>query len=245
MKISQSFLLKPRLLSWWVWLWVGVMILIGFLIFFRTYIGLTVGNYFFGEGKYYSTEIADIAYAWAGFKQAPVQYLAYQRGRIAFIEGRHNQAIWFFDKELEFFPGSDQSYYMLGLTYGFMHREFNGIEAFEVFIGRHPDNWPARNDLAWLYFRIGALEEAYRVILPAAQMYAGTPWVENTYGVILLNQGKKKEAHEAFLRGLETLNEMSEEDWGIAYPGNNPEVYGQGLEEMKESFRKNIKLAGE
>jgi tetratricopeptide (TPR) repeat protein len=238
-----TYLNLLRSLSWWIWIWIFGIFAVLAVFVWRTPLGIIAGNSFFGGSDFYSTTLAEYAYAWAGFRQYPIQLLSYQRGRIAFIEGRFDTAIWFFEKELEYFSNTDQAYYMLGLTYGYTHREFKGIEAFTTFIERHPDNWPSRNDLAWLYFRVGALEEAYRTILPAAQLYGGTPWVENTYGVMLLNKGMKKEAHDAFQRGLATLNLMTNEDWGIAYPGNDPRVYEQGLEQMKQSFLENIELA--
>ncbi len=33
---------------------------------------------------------------------------------------------------------------------------------------------------------------------------------------------------------------MTSKEWGIAYPGNDPRVYEQGLYEMKQSFKNNL-----
>ena len=210
---------------------------------YRTESGIRMGNYFFGESQHYNITLAEYGYKLSQFGAVPQQYTSYQLGRIAFIRGEFERALWYFDRELALYPRTDQAHYMKGLTYGYTNREFEGIEEFKIFVERHPENWPSRNDLAWLYFRIGAIEEAYLAIFPVTQTHAGTPWVENTYGTLLLNKGEYEKAIEAFTRGLATLDKMSESQWGVAYPGNDPRVYKEGLEEMKQSFRDNIELA--
>ncbi|MDI9355336.1 MAG: hypothetical protein QM532_04205 [Cyanobium sp. MAG06] len=38
---------------------------------------------------------------------------------------------------------------------------------------------------------------------------------------------------------------MTERDWGVAYPGNDPAIYSKGLEAMKKSINDNLKLLEE
>jgi tetratricopeptide (TPR) repeat protein len=109
----------------------------------------------------------------------------------------------------------------------------------------HPTLWAARNDKAWLQFRIGDIDGALTTIEPIVGTYSGTPWVANTYGVMLLNKGRYTEAVTSFEKGLATINKMTISDWGRAYPGNNPDIYEEGLEQTKDSMAKNLQLAKE
>ena len=39
------------------------------------------------------------------------------------------------------------------------------------------------------------------------------------------------------------VNSMTEREWGGAYPGNDPRIYGTGLSAMKKSIDTNLELA--
>jgi hypothetical protein len=68
------------------------------------------------------------------------------------------------------------------------------------------------------------------------------PWVQNTYGTLLLNLERKEEAKQAFLKAKELVEAMSPESWGIAYPGNDPRIYETGLSAMKSSIAANLAI---
>ena len=71
----------------------------------------------------------------------------------------------------------------------------------------------------------------------------GNPWLLTTYGTALLNLGKKNEARDILSQALEKAENLTAEEWGRAYPGNNPKIYGEGLEAMKATIRTNLELA--
>ncbi|TXI11147.1 MAG: hypothetical protein E6Q68_06825 [Polynucleobacter sp.] len=147
-------------------------------------------------------------------------------------------------KELELFPENKRSYYMLGLIYGYMHEEKLAIEAFGKFIEWKPESWAARNDKAWLEFRIGDIDAGLETISPVAHL-VDNAWVQNTYGVLLMNKGRYAEAHTALTYAQIAAEKLTTRDWGATYPGNDPRVYNQGLEATKVSIQNNTALLAE
>lgn len=172
----------------------------------------------------------------------PEPYIYYQLARIDFIEGHLDNAIDKLHKELEIFPTNNHTYYILGLTLGYMNKEKEAIEAFTKYIDTHPETWAGRNDKAWLQFRIGDIDGAMQTIIPAYNKHPNNPWVLNTYGVILMNKKRYKDAQEVLARGSLVASKLTNDSWGEAYPGNDPRIYGAGLGAMRRSFQDNLQL---
>ena len=175
----------------------------------------------------------------------------HQLGRIDFIEGQFDSAIHKFNTQLELFGDAVPNvYYMIGLTYGYKARESNdpadwyeGEKAFQTFIGYAlPAPWP-RVDLAWLYFAQGKYEEMKPVLEDGLMYEPQNPWLHNMYGLALLNTDRKDEARTHFELALEYANALALEEWGRAYPGNDPDVWGIGLDSFKDAIKQNLRLA--
>lgn len=205
------------------------------------------GNYFFGEKNYsYNIKLAEYFY-----KKSVTSYvkkdnpepvdLHYQLGRIYFIKGDLYTALEHFKREEGLYPDNAKVFYMEGLTYGYLNLEELAIVKFGEFIKLNPTSWAARNDKAWLEFRIGDIDAALTTIAPVAHD-ANNPWVQNTYGTLLMNQKDYSGAKEAYLNAKRTTDSMSEKTWGGAYPGNDPRIYGVGLSAMKQSIANNLEL---
>ncbi|MFA5132149.1 MAG: tetratricopeptide repeat protein [Candidatus Paceibacterota bacterium] len=232
---------------------VGTLFMLGsfFLCYNSPLVLSYLGNVTFGGSppKFYSLPIAKFAYMRSSelrtSENKPIPWSNYQLGRIAFITGDLSIALEYFNKELEYYPLHTKVYYMKGLTLGYIGREEEGIEAFKFYTKNTNDTWASFNDLAWLQFRIGDIKGALETIEPIAKAQDHNPWIANTYGVLLMNVGRLLEAQESFAKGEETLSQMSEKDWGVAYPGNNPRIYRKGLSGMRESFSANQKLVKE
>jgi len=205
-----------------------------------------VGNIFFGgKPALYNVNFSQYFFKYASyplFGDAPV-FAHYQLSRSYFIQGELEASLQEAHKELEVHPDNHRTYYILGLTYGYLNREEKAIEAFSKFIEAYPESWAARNDKAWLQFRVGDIEGALVTIAPVKDLQ--NPWVQNTYGALLLNNDKKAEAKEAFLIAQDLVSNMTEKDWGRAYPGNDPRIYDTGLEAMRLSITNNLKLIAE
>jgi len=178
-------------------------------------------------------------------------YTWYQLGRIDFIEGSFISAIYKFEKQIEYFDDEVPNvYYMLGLTYGYLARETNDLddwkkaeEAFIRFITYSPTSpWP-RVDLAWIYFSQGNYEEMLPILEEGLIYEPEHAWLLNTYGLALLNTGDREGAHAQFKKAQEAAAKLTVEDWGDAYSGNNPQEWGDGLTEFRQSIAHNLEIS--
>lgn len=214
-----------------------------------------LGQYYFnanGSGVY------DLAKARQYYMQAIEkdprgnQNAWYQLGRIDFLEGNFLSALYKFDKQLEYFGEENPSvHYMIGLTYGYMAKRSGkpehwqkGEESFSRFIELVPSAPWSRVDLAWIYFAQGRYEEMLPLLEEALPAEADNPWVQNMYGLALLNTGRREEARTHFEIAKEHAAELTVEDWGKTYPGNDPQIWGEGLEEFRSVIDVNLELAG-
>lgn len=203
-----------------------------------------VGDIFFGDVPIlYNVTFAQFFYTYASdpIIGSPAPYANHQLSRTYFIQGRLNAALAQAYKEIEMYPDHWNTYYIVGLTLGYMNREEEAIEAFGKFIERKPESWAARNDRAWLQFRIGDIDGAIETLQPVTHLIRN-PWVQNTYGILLLNTKQYREAKIALEHAQKSADLLTPESWGYAYPGNDPRVYNIGLEAMKKSIDDNLLL---
>lgn len=200
-----------------------------------------IGNYFFGGGAY------DIRKAEAHFRSAIALDNAlpgthYQLSRIYFIRGDLWEALTEISKELELHPDNQRSYYIRGLVYGYGGLLPEAEADFKKFLEWKPESWAGHNDLAWIYFQKGEYENVEKTAREGLKYDAANVWLLNSLGVALLNLEQKEEAEAVFQKALAILSSMNPEDWGKAYPGNDPQHYKTGFEQMKASIEANLNL---
>ncbi len=211
-------------------------------------VNLALGNLFFDHSaKIYNLTLAQFFFknSSVGIFTIPSLSTNYQLSRTYFIQGEFSKAIESANKELQLYPKNCRTYYIRGLTYAYINNLDKAIEDFETFNTMCvKDSWAGHNDLAWLYFRKGDLKKALLTV--EATVFTGTnslnPWIQNTYGTILMNVGRYEEAERAFRVALERASTMTADNWGDAYPGNDPAIYAQGLFSMRESIAQNLKI---
>lgn len=221
-----------------------IILLLSLALFFSSAINLTIGNIFFGSiPKLYNAKLAHFFFTHAAYPLLGKEetWTHYQLSRSYFIQGDLSKSLTEAKKELELYPDNKRTYYILGLTYGYLNKEKEAIEAFEKFIEWNPGTWAARNDKAWLEFRIGDIDSALTTIEPIAWM-VDNPWVQNTYGTLLINKKRYDEAKKALENAKRVTDTMTEKIWGNSYPGNDPRIYDTGLSAMRISIENNIKI---
>jgi len=220
-----------------------LIITVALLVFFSNAKGaFSIGSYYFGGGAYnlpLAKSFLNLAYKIDD--KYPV--LNYQIARIYFIEGEFDKALASINKEIEFNPEYKRSYYVRALIHGYDDNLPQAAEDFKTFLAWKPVSWAGNNDLSWIYFRMGdyvAAEKAAREGLKASPT---NPWVLNSLGVALLNQGKYEESTLALEKSLAGFKALDPLDWGRSYPGNNPEIYKDGLNATIGSVETNLALA--
>ncbi len=202
---------------------------------------MELGHYHFGgEGEYDLT--AAKKYFESALLVAPeAPLIHFNLSRIAFLEGRFNEALLLASLEERRNPTEHRLYYLRGLIYGYDKRYPEAAAAFLEFNRRKPDTWAGHVDLAWIYFqegKYGQVKETLEVILP----YQNNAWLQNSYGLALLNLGEKAKARDAFLAAQAFAENLTPAAWGAAYTGNDPAFYERGLREMRQSIDANLLL---
>lgn len=203
-----------------------------------------LGNYNFGQGNY------DIEKSLYFFNRTlsidpSHQYTHYQLARIYFILGNQNAAFGYINKEIELYPDYTRSYYVRGLINGYSKNFDAAVIDFKTFLKSKPESWAGNNDLAWIYFAKGDFENAAKTAKEGLKIAPKNPWLNNSAGVALMNLGEYSEAKKYLLTAKESANFITSNMWGAAYPGNDPEIYGQGLDSMRQSIDENLKLIEE
>lgn len=226
----------------------GILLIAGLLTYTVSPFSYTVGNLFFGSVP----QLYNVTFAQFFFQRAthplvgtPCPFAFHQLSRTHFIQGNLEKSLTYAKQELTLYPEHKATYYVMGLTYGYLNQEADAINTFREYLEYKPTSWAGRNDMAWLQFRTGDIVGALDTINPAYDMYPNNPWVLNTYGVILMNLGVYDEAKRVLELGSTISMNMTEDEWGRAYPGNNPAVYKSGLSAMRESFKDNLTLLAE
>lgn len=175
----------------------------------------------------------------------------YHLGRIDFLEGNISDAIYKFEKQKELYADEllPNVHYMLGLTYGLQARGSDQSEdwekalaSFVSYLQFFPDSPWARTDIAWLYFSQGRFEEMKPILEEGLSLHPEHPWLNNMYGLALLNTGEPEEALVAFERAQVQASELTATEWGSAYPGNDARSWESGLASFRSSISKNIEL---
>lgn len=208
-------------------------------------------SYFGGEQGY------DLACARAGYARAieidpqghPLVW--HQYGRTDFLVGDFHNAIFKFEKQIEYFGDAlPNVHYMLGLTYGYLARETKAADdwaraeaEFRTYLEFDPVSPWARTDLSWVLFSEGKYEDMKPVIEEGLLVQPRHPWLLNMYGLALLNTGDREGARLFFTSALEQARALTVESWGMAYPGNDPEAWPIGLEEMRKTIQENLNIA--
>ena len=201
-----------------------------------------MGNHFFGGGAY------DLAKAEKYYDKVvqinpELPRLNYQMARLEFIRGDFFSAISHINKEIELFPEYKRSHYVRGLVYGFKGNYDLAISDFKEFLIWKPESWAGHNDLAWLYFQKGDIKAVESQARLGLEYNPNNPWLENIYGVALLNLERKEESRLALKSSLENFERIGPKEWGGAYPGNDPRIYKKGYEETLKAIRENLSLA--
>jgi len=204
-------------------------------------LAMEIGKYYFNDGAY---DLGKAKKAFEKAKQIDPELLGsrYQLSRIDFIQSRFQSALVLVNEELALHPEFDRSYYLRGLIYGYSGKLSLAAEDFQKFLETHEKSWAAHNDLAWIYFRQGEFEKVALTAKKGLEWNPDNVWLLTTYGTALLNLNKKDEAKRILTQALEKAEALTLEEWGKAYPGNNPEEYERGLRVMRNTIRSNLEL---
>lgn len=208
---------------------------------------INVGEYYFNvhdEGAY------DLALAEKYFIEAlqvdpNVHGAWYNLGHLSFIQGNFASAIYRLNKQIELHGHRIVgTYYLRALTYAFDQQYEKAIADYEYQLSEvYPNDPWGLNDFAWVYSMTGDFEKALELAEEGLAWAPENPWLLTTAGVALMNLDRYEEAASYLERAYEHALLLTEEDWGRAYPNNDPAIRSESLAFMQETIRKNLELA--
>ncbi len=173
------------------------------------------------------------------------QPLAYhQLARIAFLRGEFSQAMTYINNELFLNPEpSPSSYYMRGLIRGYMGDYPEAVTDYQMYLTRKPANWAGFNDFAWVLVKDNRPAEAWEIVLHGLASYPTNPWLLNTGAIASYELGETERARSMALDAARFALALSEKDWLVAYPGNDPAVAQEGISTLYTAIMQNIHRA--
>lgn len=201
-----------------------------------------MGNFYFNGGAY---DLPRAKKYFARTIELDWEFPAahYQLGRIYFLKGKFFSAMEQMNIESVLRPDFDKVYYMKGLIAGYQGLSDFAADNFKKFLAFNPDNWAGWNDLAWVYFKKGDYVRAKEAAESGISAAGENAWLLTSLGVALLNLGDNERAVEVLISAREMAEAMTPDGWGRAYPGNNPNIYAEGLRQMREAIEYNLELA--
>ena len=179
------------------------------------------------------------------FKRDPhMIYVRHQLARIAFLRGDFPQALRLIDREIEVFGDSVSfsSYYVQGLILGFMGRFELSAASYEKYLAHDPYNWAALNDYAWVLLRNGDTEKALAATEKGLLRFSDNPWLLNTNATARYELGDVTGAEERVRAAARMAIGLSENDWLVAYPGNDPLIAAPGVVSLQTAIAANMRL---
>ncbi len=201
------------------------------------------GNFFFGGSPaLYNATFARYFFTYASYPiiGSPAPYAHHQLARAYLVEKKFEQALSEAENELREYPDHTRTFYVLGLAHGYQGDEREAIDALAKFVEAYPGTWIGRNDMAWLQFRAGDTRGALMTIEPVISK-TENPWIQNTYGTLLLNSGRYDEAKIAFKRAQDAMFNMTENEWRGTLAGYDPRIYETDIGMIESSIETNMK----
>ncbi len=191
----------------------------------RTY-DIKTAEYFFGKA-------ADI--------DANTPYLYHELARIAFLKGDFEQAMALIDAQIQLMgDAAPNSYYIRALIEGYKGDYAASAKDYEYFLRFHPHNWAALNDYAWVLLKAQRFSAAADVTARGLADFPDNPWLLNSQATALYELQRYEEALAAAQKASIAVAGLSERQWLLAYPGNDPKIAGQGIAVFKKAVNDNM-----
>lgn len=169
-------------------------------------------------------------------------YAHHQLARIAFLKGDFTTALERITIEINRpnGPASPSSYYIRALIEGFAGKYAASAEDYRRYLQHDPSNWAATNDLAWVLLKDARWEDTIAAIDPVLRLWPTNPWLLNSKAIALYELGRYEEALNAALQAHEHLDQVTNEVWSMAYPGNDPLIAPEGVATFRTAVIENM-----
>lgn len=189
----------------------------------------------------YDIDAAEYFYRKAVAIDPTYPYVNHQLARVEFLRGNFNLALYYINKEIALHGDSEpNTYYVRGLIEGYAGDYTASAKDYKYFLQVDPHNWAGLNDYAWVLLKAGRFEDAASASAYGLTLFPQNPWLLNSYATATFELKHYEEALTAAKRAEAAVQTLDEREWLHAYPGNDPQIAGQGIASFKKAVADNM-----
>jgi len=162
--------------------------------------------------------------------------LQHQLARIDFLEGNYVRGLKRINREIRTHGDENpNALYVKALLLGFNGQYGKAAAVYEKYFSMTPANWGAINDYSWVLLKAGKPDAALEALEWGLAQWPKSPWLLHNKAIALYELGRYEEAADAAHSAARGITALTEHDWLMAYPGNDPMLAPQGLHSFRNA----------
>ncbi len=202
------------------------------------------GEHHFNSSTYpaaYDIDRAQYYFQLALMQDPHLPYIYHELARVAFLEGNYPLALAYIDVQIQNQgDNTPTSYYMRALIEGFMKDYADAETDYARYMTFDPINWAAVNDYSWVLLKDNKPKQADAAIEKVLQYFPSNPWLLNSDAIALSEMGDATSARARIDAAETALAPLTPQSWSNAYPGNDPNIAGEGLDAFRAAVADNM-----
>jgi Tfp pilus assembly protein PilF len=165
----------------------------------------------------------------------------HELARIYFLRNELDVAQLQIDKELEVNKHPDPaSYYVRALIEGYSANYSTAEKDYEMYFKVTPANWAGINDYSWVLLKDNKPAQAHAALTWGLKNWPTNPWLLSNDATALYELGRYADAATMAKKAKPFVDELTVQDWLIAYPGNDPTLAQAGLDNFKQTTQTDL-----
>ena len=193
------------------------------------------------NGRLYNINRADFFLIQAEKIDTTLPYVHHELARIAFLNSDFDTAMKEINLQItQHGTSTPNSFYVRGLIEGYMGNYTDATRDYEVFFEYNPHNWATINDYAWVLLKAGRSQDAVKLTTIGLEMFPDNAWLLNSNAIALYEIGNVTQARIQAEKAKNAVALLTERDWLISYPGNDPGTALQGLATFNSATINNL-----
>jgi tetratricopeptide (TPR) repeat protein len=189
----------------------------------------------------YNVTLAEYFFRRAAALDPTIPYLYHELARIDFLKGHFSLALSEINVQI-FNQGhkTENSYYVRGLIEGYMGDYDAAARDYAYFLSVDPNDWATANDYAWILLKANRNKDAEQVTADALKIHPSNTWLLATRAIALYELGDYAAALASAKKAQILASQLTERDWLVSYPGNDPAIAAEGIQTLRNSIAENI-----
>ena len=193
------------------------------------------------NGRLYNINRAGFFLTLAEKIDTTLPYVHHELARIAFLSGDFDTAMKEINVQItQHGTSTPNSFYVRGLIEGYMGNYTDAARDYEIFFEYNPHNWATINDYAWVLLKAGRSQDAAKLTTIGLEMFPDNAWLLNSNAIALYEIGNVTQSRTQAEKAKSAVALLTERDWILSYPGNDPGIALQGLATFKSATINNL-----